>query len=116
VCKLDACIQTLTNGLRELEAMSEGERRQQAYVEEVSVTAPSVITLNAVACAPAVNDFLLGYFGLLHEHARSGYVMQFSLDREWRSVECRTEETCLHCGTKKTSVFARGDRVDLPCR
>jgi hypothetical protein len=31
------------------------------HVEEVSVTAPSVITLNAVACAPAVNDFLPGY-------------------------------------------------------
>jgi molybdopterin/thiamine biosynthesis adenylyltransferase len=110
------CNELISPAKLQEEAISEGERRQQAYVEEVSVTAPSIITLNAVACAPAVNDFLLGHFGLLHEHARSGYVMQFSRDRDWRSVECRAEETCLHCGTKKASVFARGDRVDLPCR
>jgi len=97
------------------EALSEEERQRQTYVDEASVAAPSVITLNAVACAPAANEFLNSFFGLHRPQARKGYLMNFSREREWRTVECRAEETCLHCGASKGSVFARGDGADLPC-
>ena len=110
------CNDLISSAKLQEEALSERERRQQAYVEEDSITAPSVITLNALACAPAVNDFLMGFFGLIQEHARTGYIMQFCRSREWRSVECRAEETCLHCGKTKPSVLARGDRANLPCK
>src|SRR4029077_15707231 len=47
------------------EAKSDAERKAQAYgVEEPN---PSVITLNAVAAAHAVNDFLLDYLALRPE-------------------------------------------------
>lgn len=98
------------------EALDEQERQRQRYVEDDVMGAPSVITLNAVASSQAVNDFLLGYFGLFNKSARRGYSMQFCRDRTWTSVDCKAISTCLHCGSGKTSVFARGDRASLPCR
>lgn len=98
------------------EALSPAERRRQAYVEDRQVIAPSVITLNATTCAPAVVDFLFGYFGLLNPNARPGYLMHFCRDRLWTQAECRAEESCLHCGSSPASAFARGDRAELPCR
>ena len=45
------------------EALTENERSQQRYIEESTVHAPSVITLNAVACAHAVDDYLFTVTG-----------------------------------------------------
>ncbi len=98
------------------EALSEQERRRQAYVDDELVFAPSVITLNAVAAAQAANDFLLGYFGLFSKSARRGYAMHFCRERHWASVDCKTSATCLHCSGSPKSILARGDRVTLPCR
>lgn len=98
------------------EALSEKERKAQAYVEDAQVSAPSVITLNAVACAEAANEFLLGYLGLLHENQQPGYRMQYSRDRDWQRVLLRSDPGCLHCGNGSVSVCARGDMVALPCR
>lgn len=96
--------------------MSAGERRAQAYVEDTNITAPSVITLNAVACSEAANEFLLGYLGLLHEDQKPGYRMQFCRDRNWRHVSLRSDASCPHCGGAASSVYARGDAATLPCR
>lgn len=98
------------------EAMSADELRRQAYVDDPAVAAPSVITLNALACAEAVNDFVMGYLGLTFDHARSGYLMQFCRERQWASVDCRAEEACPHCGGTAVSSYARGDGADLPCK
>jgi hypothetical protein len=97
------------------EALTEQERKRQAYVEDELVSAPSVITLNAVAAAQAANDFLLGYFGLFTSAARRGYTMHFCRERQWTSVDCKASATCLHCSSSK-SILARGDRAILPCR
>jgi len=43
----------------------EEQLRQQRYVQDADVHAPSVISLNAVAAAHAVDDYLLSATGLL---------------------------------------------------
>lgn len=98
------------------EALTDQERKRQAYVEDELVIAPSVITLNAVATAQAANDFLLGYFGLFTSAARRGYTMHFCRERHWTSVDCKASAACLHCGSSSKSILARGDRAILPCR
>ena len=80
------------------------------------MTAPSVITLNALAAAQAVNDFLFGFLGLTSPDAVAGYLMHHPRERRWRSVECRADKDCLHCGAENPSTYARGDRAELPCR
>jgi molybdopterin/thiamine biosynthesis adenylyltransferase len=98
------------------EALTAEERRAQAYVEETQVTAPSVITLNAVACAQAANEFLMGYLGLLDENNSPGYQMQFCREKNWQHVIPTKDTNCLHCGNQRISVLARGDASPLPCR
>ena len=54
-----------------IEAKSDRERKEQAYgVQEPN---PSVITLNAVAAAHAVNDFLFDFLALRHGHGEALY-------------------------------------------
>jgi len=110
------CNELISAAQLQEEALSEAERKRQAYVEDPLVVAPSLITLNAVACAPAANDFLFGYFALLNKHVKRGYLMNFCRDRRWSHVDSRADDTCLHCGTAIGSIFARGDRAELPCR
>lgn len=98
------------------EALTAEERRAQAYVEETQITTPSVITLNAVACAQAANEFLLGYLGLLNEDNPPGYQMQFCREKKWQHVIPAKDANCLHCGIQQASAFARGDGANLPCR
>jgi molybdopterin/thiamine biosynthesis adenylyltransferase len=98
------------------EALPEEERRGQAYVDDDAVVAPSVITLNALACAQAANDFLFSYLSLYGDELRDGYLMHFPRDRKWRPTACRANPDCLHCGHGKRSAFARGDAARLPCK
>ena len=91
-----------------IEAKSDSERKQQAYgVQEPN---PSVITLNAVAAAHAVNDFLFDFLGLRTDDVEAGY-HHFHFHRgkaqrvmPRRSAECRE---CVH-------RLAMGDALDLP--
>ena len=91
-----------------IEAKSDSERKQQAYgVQEPN---PSVITLNAVAAAHAVNDFLFDFLGLRTGDVEAAY-HHFHFHRgkaqrvmPRRSAECRE---CVH-------RLAMGDALDLP--
>jgi len=98
------------------EALSPEERRRRGYVDDPRVHAPSVITLNAIACAQAANDFMLGFLGLLQEPAVHGYLMEFARERRWCIGECDATPTCLHCSPSPRSIYARGDSAVLPCR
>jgi hypothetical protein len=55
------------------EALTETERRGQRYIEESNIQAPSVITLNAVACAHAVDDYLFSLSGMLTPGTSNAY-------------------------------------------
>jgi hypothetical protein len=98
------------------EAVSPAERQRQRYVADDAIKAPSVITLNALACAQAANDFLFSFLGLQNESVVAGYLMHFARDRRWRPVQCCAGPACLHCGAGSNSSYAKGDGADLPCR
>ncbi len=111
------CNELIPAAMLQDEALSETERQQQRYVEDKQIAAPSVITLNALGAAQAVNDFLFHYLGLFDcGQAEASYWLHYSRERKWRHTECRADSECLHCGTMSRSSFARGDRTALPCK
>lgn len=111
------CNELIPSSKLQEEAMSAEERREQRYVDDDQVAAPSVITLNALGAAQAVNDFLFHYLGLFGaEQARTGFLMHHARERVWRGAECRADASCLHCGTSSRASYARGDRATLPCK
>lgn len=108
------CNQLIDAGKLQDEAISEEERKRQAYVKDVK--APSVITLNAVGAAQGVNDFLVGFQGMFQSSAQPGYRQHFARERHWTKVELNYHANCIHCGTHASSAFGKGDRASLPCR
>lgn len=98
------------------EAESGPERRAQRYVNEPSVPAPSVMTLNALAASQAANDFLFAMTGLVEGSSPSDYVRFVPRGRSVILERPRRDPDCPHCGTGPASVFGRGDAVTLPTR
>ena len=91
-----------------IEAKSDTERKEQAYgVQEPN---PSVITLNAVAAAHAVNDFLFDFLGLRTNDAEAAYQhFHFHSGKAQRVIPRRDPE-CRECVLR----LAMGDAVELP--
>jgi hypothetical protein len=106
------CNQLIDPTLLAKEAKTDEERKAQAYgVEEPN---PSVISLNAVGAAHAVNDFLLDYLGLRPENGQL-YYEQFHFLKDIRTlVEPRNDRDCSECSHSGLR-FGRGDTVVLPC-
>ncbi|HYY58563.1 MAG TPA: ThiF family adenylyltransferase [Pyrinomonadaceae bacterium] len=98
------------------EALSEGERRAQRYVDSTDVAEPSVITLNALSAAQAANDLMMMFTGLYHGETVMPHHVNFVRERVLHTVEPVADEFCLHCGSHARSRRARGDRARLPCR
>ena len=94
-----------------IEAKSDAERLAQAY--GVAEPNPSVITLNAVAAAHAVNDFLFHILDLPHATSPLAYRHFHFLDGIVKNVMPRKDEGCRECG--REGRFGRGDAVSLPC-
>lgn len=106
------CNQFIDPNLLAQEAKSDEERREQAYgVEEAN---PSVITLNAVTAASAVNDFLLDYLGLRANNGELSFQHFHHLERRLAMVRPRADIACPEC-SRDGLRFARGDSVALPC-
>ena len=91
-----------------IEAKSDNERKEQAYgVQEPN---PSVISLNAVAAAHAVNDFLFDFLGLRTGDVEAGY-QHFHFDRcRAQRVIPRHDAECRECVHR----LAMGDVLELP--
>lgn len=91
-----------------IEAKSDSERKEQAYgVQEPN---PSVISLNAVAAAHAVNDFLFDFLGLPTGDAEAAY-RHFHFDRgKAQRVLPRRDAECRECVQR----LAMGDALELP--
>lgn len=106
------CNQLIDPNQLALESKSDKERRDQAYgVEEPN---PSVITLNAVAAATAVNDFLLDYLGLREDKGDLAYQHFHHLQRRLSMVLPRVDADCPECSASGFR-FGRADSVPLPC-
>jgi hypothetical protein len=94
------------------EAKTDEERKSQAYgTEEPN---PSVISLNAVSAAHAVNDFLLDYLGLRTDGGLLYYEHFHFLKRTRILVEPRRGVDCPEC-SRAGKRYGRGDLVALPC-
>ena len=91
-----------------IEAKSDSERKEQAYgVQEPN---PSVITLNAVAAAHAVNDFLFDFLGLRTGDVEAAYQhFHFHRGKAQRVIPRRDPE-CRECVHR----LAMGDALELP--
>ena len=91
-----------------IEAKSDTERKEQAYgVQEPN---PSVITLNAVAAAHAVNDFLFDFLGLRAGEVEAAYHhFHFHRGKAQRVLPRRSPE-CGECVHR----LAMGDALELP--
>lgn len=108
--------------LRRLGQESVGNPEQvknQQYVNEPEVHAPSVITLNAVGAGWAADQFMQYMVGLqslptdfqvlrtgFEEHAPTPVTLQ----------EPNADPDCHVCGSRLWSAFARGDQQELPTR
>ena len=91
-----------------IEAKSDMERKEQAYgVQEPN---PSVITLNAVAAAHAVNEFLFDFLGLRTKETKTLYRhFHFHKDTMQRVIP-RHDSACPECSRR----LALGDALELP--
>jgi hypothetical protein len=93
------------------EAKTDSERIAQAYgVDEPN---PSVISLNAISAAHAVQDFMLDYLGLRPERELFYQHFHFLSPRQ-SLVKPRSDAECSECSPQGLR-FARADSVSLPC-
>lgn len=94
------------------EAKTDDDRKAQAYgVEEVN---PSVISVNAVSAAHAVNDFLLDYLAIRPDTGSHCYEHFYHLKKTRSLVQPRRDSVCPEC-SRSGKRYGRGDLVPLPC-
>jgi hypothetical protein len=98
------------------EALSDTERRDQRYVEDTTVGAPSVITLNAVACAHAVDDYLFSLTGLLEAGTSNAYRRFLPRSADFMLDEPRKDADCTECGCGAKGRLGMGSALPLPTR
>lgn len=113
------CNGLIPPGRLQEEAATEDERTAQRYVEDPTVVAPSVITLNAVGAAHAANEFLFSVTGLARpEIGPLPYRRVNALTGEMILEEPRADPRCPECSPDPGSRLGRGDdpRWPLPMR
>jgi molybdopterin/thiamine biosynthesis adenylyltransferase len=107
----------LCNGLIDpkqlaLEAKDKAARKEQDYGS--GQPNPSVVTMNAVAAAHAVNDFMGAFLSLVRPDAETAYRRYDHLSHKVYLDEPRQDEACTECGHGDGSRLGMGDRVRLP--
>ncbi len=98
------------------EALSDGERQRQRYVDDDNVIEPSVIALNVLSAAQAANDLMMMFTGLYVEGVTLPHQVGFVGERALFVVEPRQDTSFLYCGSGPKSRRALGDLARLPCR
>lgn len=102
------CNGFIPSGVLALETKSDEERKAQAYgTQEPN---PSVITMNAVAAAQGINDFLFDYLDLRESAGQWRYEHMHFLTRKTMKVVPHKDETCSECVRR----YGRGDAIGLP--
>lgn len=96
------------------EAAGEVQRRRQRYIDDENIHAPSVITLNAVAAARAVDDWLIMIGGLVDPTVEADHWVEYHpLTDDVVELRPTRSPDCLHCGPTR---FAIGDGAPLLAR
>ena len=109
------CNRAISGAQLQREALSEGERRRQRYIEGEDIPEPSVITLNALGASQAMNDFLFITTGLL-KAVQFEHILMSPRERAMERVRLQQEPGCPMCSLSPGSLYGRGDRGQLPCR
>ena len=110
------CNGLINPGRLQDEAVPEASRRGYAYVDDPGVAAPSVVTLNAVACAHAADDFLFHLTGLRYADAETGW-FRWNSRRAVAGYDMpRRDDTCGECSRADHSRCGMGDNATLPTR
>ncbi len=98
------------------EAVPEAAKRGYAYVDDPDVAAPSVVTMNAIACAHAADDFLFHLTGLKYDDAETGW-FRWNSRRAMAGYDMpRRDADCAECSVKEDSRWGMGDNATLPTR
>lgn len=113
------------NGLIDLhrlgeEALGDPEQvKNQKYVDDAAVRAPSVITLNAMAAGWAANAFMQYLVGISALPTDFQILRTTAVALNHSNItlqEADVNPACHVCGDRTYSAFARGDSHDLPTR
>lgn len=91
------------------EAKTQKERKAQRYVEDESVIAPSVITLNGVGAAHACNDFLMYVTGLTSDETSLAFAQYDSRTRHTVLTTSRCDPNCMECSSSGDGRLGHGD-------
>ena len=98
------------------EAVPAAAKRGYAYVDDPAVVAPSVVTMNAIACAHAADDFLFYLTGLKYDDAETGW-FRWNSRRAAAGYDLpRRDAGCLECSQIASSSFGMGDNGTLPTK
>ena len=98
------------------EAVPAAAKRGYAYVDDPAVVAPSVVTMNAIACAHAADDFLFHLTGLKYRDAETAW-FRWNSRRAVAGYDVpRRDVGCLECSQTASSRFGMGDNGALPTR
>ena len=93
---------------------TDAERADQNY--GVTSPNPSVITMNSIAAAHAVNDFMFTFLGLREPGSEHLLYERFDhLKNRHEYVQPRRDADCPECSATKGSRFGMGDMSRLPC-
>ena len=98
------------------EAVPAKIRRGYAYVDDPNVIAPSVITMNAVACAHAADEFLFHITGLKFTDSEPHWFRWNSRRGLAGYDRPRSDPDCPECSNGTHSRFGLGDHADLPTK
>lgn len=98
------------------EAVPDAVKKGYAYLNDPAVPAPSVVTMNAIACAHAADDFLFHMTGLKNDDAETGWFRWSSRKSQAGYDVPRRDTACLECSGSDESRFGRGDYFTLPTR
>jgi molybdopterin/thiamine biosynthesis adenylyltransferase len=111
-----SCNGLISSARLQEEALTPEQRRGQRYVDDDDVIAPSVITLNAVAAAHAVDDFLFTITGLLKPTAPQRWLRFRPQASDVEFDLPRRDPNCSECGVGPRSRRARGGTRRLPTK
>ncbi len=98
------------------EAVPSQAKRGYAYIDDPEVTAPSVITMNAIACAHAADNFLFFMTGLKYPDVEPHWFRWNSRQGLAGYDRPRSDSDCLECSQNLQSRFGLGDHAVLPTR
>lgn len=98
------------------EAVSNETKEGYSYVDDPEVVAPSVVTLNAIACSHAADEFLFHMTGLKYSTVETEWFRWSSRLAKASYDLPRRGENCIECSMSELSRLGMGDNWQLPTK